>query len=179
MAFVIDTLNCICKGLFFKLSFLKNIKIVIFLFHQNKKGHFGNHLLFPPDVKKLNTDCQTHFWKYVLTNLFFFFGFLHYTLLHLLVGWKLAYLMSQPRKRIRQTVFRLKTCPQCTSNPVGKIRILDFYHFQLCPSLWKMGGKVCFRCKGKTLLGIVNKLFVFKSLLSTPSNVLPLYLSRP
>ena len=27
-----------------------------------------------------------------------------------------------------------------------------------------MGGKVCLRCKGKTLLGIVNKLFVFKSL---------------
>jgi hypothetical protein len=26
-----------------------------------------------------------------------------------------------------------------------------------------MGGKVLFRCKGKTLLGDVNKLFVFKS----------------
>ena len=37
-----------------------------------------------------------------------------------------------------------------------------------------MGGKVCLRHKGKTLLGIVNKLFVFKSLLTTPSNVLPL-----
>ena len=36
-----------------------------------------------------------------------------------------------------------------------------------------MGGKVCLRCKGKTLLGIVNKLFVFKSLLTSPSNVLP------
>ena len=36
-----------------------------------------------------------------------------------------------------------------------------------------MGGKVCLRCKGKTLLGVVNKLFVFKSLLTTPSNVLP------
>ena len=41
-----------------------------------------------------------------------------------------------------------------------------------------IGGKVCFRCKGKTLLGIVNKLFVFKSLLTTSSNVLPLPLSR-
>ena len=37
-----------------------------------------------------------------------------------------------------------------------------------------MGGKVCLRHKGKTLLGIVNKRFVFKSLLTTPSNVLPL-----
>jgi hypothetical protein len=32
-----------------------------------------------------------------------------------------------------------------------------------------VGGKVCLRCKGKTLLGIVNKLFSFKSLLTTPS----------
>ena len=32
-----------------------------------------------------------------------------------------------------------------------------------------MGGKVCLRCKGKTFLGIVNKLFVFKSLLTMPS----------
>ena len=39
-----------------------------------------------------------------------------------------------------------------------------------------MGGKVYLRCKGKTLLGIVNKLFTFKSLLTTPSNVLPLRL---
>jgi hypothetical protein len=32
-----------------------------------------------------------------------------------------------------------------------------------------MGGKVCLRRKGKTLLGVVNKL------LKTPSNVLPYY----
>ena len=36
-----------------------------------------------------------------------------------------------------------------------------------------IGGKVFLRCKGKILLGDVNKLFVFKSLLKTPSNVLP------
>ena len=41
-----------------------------------------------------------------------------------------------------------------------------------------MGGKVCLRCKGKTLLGNVKKLFVFKSLLTTPSNVLPSYLKQ-
>ena len=35
-----------------------------------------------------------------------------------------------------------------------------------------MGGKVCLRCKGKTLLGIVNKLLKTKSLLTSPSNVL-------
>ena len=39
-----------------------------------------------------------------------------------------------------------------------------------------MGGKACLRCKGKTLLGIVNKLLKTKSLLTSPNNVLPCYL---
>ena len=38
-----------------------------------------------------------------------------------------------------------------------------------------MGRKVCLRCKGKKFLGVVNKLFVFKSLLTILSNVLPYY----
>ena len=36
-----------------------------------------------------------------------------------------------------------------------------------------MGRKVYFSCKGKTLLGTVNKLLKTKSLLTSPSNVLP------
>jgi hypothetical protein len=36
-----------------------------------------------------------------------------------------------------------------------------------------MGGKVCLRCKGKTLLGIVNKFLKTNKLLRSPSNVLP------
>ena len=36
-----------------------------------------------------------------------------------------------------------------------------------------IGGKVCLRCKGKTLLGVVKKLLKTKSLLTSPSNVLP------
>ena len=39
-----------------------------------------------------------------------------------------------------------------------------------------MGGKFCLRCKGKTLLGVVNKLFKAKSLFTSRSNVLPYYL---
>ena len=39
-----------------------------------------------------------------------------------------------------------------------------------------VGGKVCLRCKGKRLLGVVNKLLKTKSLLTSPSNVLPNYL---
>ena len=39
-----------------------------------------------------------------------------------------------------------------------------------------MGGKFCLRCEGKTLLGVVNKLLITKSLLTSPSNVLPYYL---
>ena len=34
-----------------------------------------------------------------------------------------------------------------------------------------MGGKVCLRRKGKTLLGIVNKLFIFKSCLVFVDNI--------
>ena len=34
-----------------------------------------------------------------------------------------------------------------------------------------MGGKVCLRFLDKTLLGVVNKLFVFKRLLTTPSKL--------
>jgi hypothetical protein len=36
-----------------------------------------------------------------------------------------------------------------------------------------MGGKVCLRCKGKTMLGVVNKILKTKSLLTSSSNVLP------
>ena len=36
-----------------------------------------------------------------------------------------------------------------------------------------MGGKVCLRCKDKTLLYIVNKLLKAMGLLTSPSNVLP------
>ena len=57
---------------------------------------------------------------------------------------------------------------------------LDFFPSPL-PSvkIQIMDEKVCLRCKGKKLLGIVNKLFVIKSLLTTPGNVLPLHLSCP
>ena len=41
-----------------------------------------------------------------------------------------------------------------------------------------IGGKVCLRCKGKTLLDLVNKLLKTKCLLTTPSNVLPLCLTN-
>ena len=38
-----------------------------------------------------------------------------------------------------------------------------------------IGGKVCLRCKGKTLLDGVNKLLKTESLLKSPSNALPYY----
>ena len=38
------------------------------------------------------------------------------------------------------------------------------------------GEKVCLRCRGKILLGVVNKLLKTKSLLTSLSNVLPYYL---
>ena len=42
-----------------------------------------------------------------------------------------------------------------------------------------MGRKVCLRCKGKTLLGIVNKLLKTTSLLTSLGNVLPYYAKFP
>jgi hypothetical protein len=41
-----------------------------------------------------------------------------------------------------------------------------------------MGEEICLRCKGETLLGIVNKLLKTRILLTTPSNVLPLCLKQ-
>ena len=41
-----------------------------------------------------------------------------------------------------------------------------------------IGGQICLRCKGKTLQGDINKLFVFKSLLATPSKVLLLHFKQ-
>jgi len=38
-----------------------------------------------------------------------------------------------------------------------------------------MGWKACLRCKGKTLLGVANKLLKTKSLLTSSSNVLLYY----
>ena len=41
-----------------------------------------------------------------------------------------------------------------------------------------ISGKVCLKYKGKTLLVLVNKLLKTKSLLTRPSNVLPLHLKQ-
>ena len=41
-----------------------------------------------------------------------------------------------------------------------------------------MGGKVCLRCKGKTLLGVVNKRLKTKCLLTSPSIFLPITSSK-
>jgi hypothetical protein len=42
-----------------------------------------------------------------------------------------------------------------------------------------IGGKVCLKCKGKTLQGVVNELLKTKDLLTSPSYVLPYYLQKP
>ena len=79
----------------------------------------------------------------------------------------------QPLARISDTVRPLKVekilkdslaCLDSISLPSPSVKI------QI------MGGKVCLECKGKTLLGILNKLLKTKSLLTSPSYVLPYYL---
>ena len=64
-------------------------------------------------------------------------------------------------------------------NKVGKILkcSLDFIPSpSLLVKIQIMSGKVCLSCKGKPLLAVVNKLLKTKSLLTSPSNVLPYYL---
>ena len=67
--------------------------------------------------------------------------------------------VSKPGSKVEKI---LKGCLDSIPSPSVKIQI--------------MGGKVRLRCKGKTLLSVVNKLLKTKSLLTTPSNVLTLHL---
>ena len=67
-------------------------------------------------------------------------------------------------------------------NRPGKVEIFVKGDLDLIPSpspsvkIQIMSGKVCLRCKGKILLVVVNKLLKTKSMLTSPSNVLPYYL---
>ena len=67
------------------------------------------------------------------------------------------------------------------STTQGKVEKILKGSLVLIPSLspsvkvQNMGGKVCLRCESKTLLAVVNKLLKTKSLLTSPSNVLPYY----
>ena len=76
-----------------------------------------------------------------------------------------------------------------TSSKLYRTNFQTKYHYTcemyiICTSismyliLIPKGEKVCLSCIGKTLLGDVNKLFVFKSLLTKPSNALPLHLTQ-
>ena len=68
----------------------------------------------------------------------------------------------------------------CSSPRYIKVKNIQKDSLHLIPSplvkIQIMGRKVWLRCKGKMLLSHVYKLFIFKSLLTTPSNVLPLHL---
>ena len=64
----------------------------------------------------------------------------------------------------------------------GKVENILKYSLDSIPSpspsvkIQIMGGKVCLRCKGKTWLDVVKNILKTKSLLTSPSNVLPYYL---
>ena len=69
-----------------------------------------------------------------------------------------------------------------TKTPTGKVeKILNGSLNSISSpplKIQNMGGKVCLRCKDKTLLGVVNKLLKTKSMLTMPTNVLPLHLKQ-
>ena len=66
-------------------------------------------------------------------------------------------------------------------NGKNKVKQISEDGLHLIPSLSSsvktqiMGGKDCLKCKGKTLLGVVNKLLKTKSLLTSPGKILPYY----
>ena len=72
----------------------------------------------------------------------------------------------------RKTFFLFNCRPLCFS----KVEFFLKGGLDLLPSpspsvkIQIMGGKVCLRCKGKTLLGGVNRFLKTKSLLTSPSN---------
>ena len=68
-----------------------------------------------------------------------------------------------------EEAFSLKCCDNADKFKVRKI-LKDSLDLIQSPSvkIQIMDGKICFRCKGKTLLGVDNKL------LKTKGNVLPL-----
>ena len=77
-----------------------------------------------------------------------------------------------------------RTCYTCPATKVIRYIKLKFFlkgSLDSIPSpsfsvkIQIMSGEVSLRCKGKTLLGLVNKLLKTTSLLTLPSNVLPYY----
>jgi hypothetical protein len=78
-------------------------------------------------------------------------------------------------------VFQIRKCDGSTV-PLGKVENILKGSLDSIPlpspsaKIQIMGGKVCLRRKGKTLLGVVHKVLKTKSLLTSPSDVLPYYL---
>ena len=83
--------------------------------------------------------------------------------------------MCDVRWKMRLNGFEMKPHPYSLSNIKAKNNLKGSLDSIPSPSvkIQVMGGKVCLRCKGKTLLAIVNKLLKTKSLLTSSSNVLP------
>ena len=75
-----------------------------------------------------------------------------------------------------EEAFSLKCCDNADKFKVRKI-LKDSLDLIQSPSvkIQIMDGKICLRCKGKTLLGVDNKLLKTKTLLTSPSKVLPYY----
>ena len=84
-------------------------------------------------------------WGQILFAVAVEFWMFFFTLLAILI---ISIFVSKVEKTLKGT---LDSIP----SPLMKIQI--------------MGGKVCLRCKGKTLLGVVNELLNTKSLLTSPS----------
>ena len=127
-----------------------------------------SYSIFMPSLPK-NEDRSCHYWrlaqlvfqngsKYFLkSNLIFTLHRIHEIFLDSCINRSYGCFMNKAEKILKGSLDLISS-----PSPSAKIQI--------------MGGKVCLRCKGKTLMGIVNKLLKTKSLLTSPCNVLPYYL---
>jgi hypothetical protein len=103
-------------------------------------------------------ECKMQNLNLAIFGLFYLFGVLDFVtqdLLSLQVNMEYIYDFHKVEKILKGS---LDSIP----SPSVKIQI--------------MGGKVCLRSKSKTMLGMATNFSVFKSLLTSPSNVLPYYL---
>ena len=99
--------------------------------------------------------------------------------------WSLKRLQQRPRGRPRKNPAPEKFRKSLTSGKQsGNLRVEKILSLDSISSpspsmeIQIMGGKISLSCKGKTLLGVVNKLLKTKGLLTMPSNVLALYLKQ-
>ena len=86
--------------------------------------------------------------------------------------------LAEKQKEANDALIMIKVCKNFKVENILKANLDSIPSPSPSMKIQIMDRKVCLRCKGKTLLGVVNKLLKTKHLLTSPSNVLPYYLNN-